>query len=491
MFSPSASAAGRSLKLFVALLIPALVLPLSLRSFAPKVGNASSHREAPFIATDPQADNTDVYAFRSPDKPDTVTLIGNWNPFQEPAGGPNFFFFSEDIRYYINVDNDGDARPDIRYLFRFKSHDQRKDTFLIATQPLTSLRDKNRQFFQTYTVTRIKDGRRTVLGRNILVPPNNIGPRTTPDYENNFGRPAVTRIDKNHRVFAGQRDEPFFVDLGSAFDLAGLRPFNTQHEEPLPPSQGVDGFAGFNIDTIAIQAPITGLTRNGKAANNEEAKNAVIGVWASTDRRSLRVLSPGGETVKESGPWVQVSRLGFPLINELQVPAVRKDRYNGLTPRQDKRFLLDYIKNPELGRDIYTKYYNVEVPPPPRRDLVAVVLQGIDGVNRPPKSRPSDQLRLNMAVPPTPFLEQNRLGFFAGDRAGFPNGRRPADDITDVTLLLFGGGTSLTPEFNMPPNNILTDGVDENDVPFLQRFPYLAPPLVGYEHEHHRKQPVQ
>ncbi len=490
MFSPSASASSRA-KLFVALLIPALVLPLSLRSLSPSAGNASSHREAPFIATDPQADNTDVYAFRSPDKPGTVTLVGNWNPFQEPAGGPNFFFFDERTRYYLNVDNDGDARPDIRYLFRFKTHDQRKDTFLIATRPLTSLRDKDLQFFQTYSVTRIKNGRRTVLGRNLRVPPNNIGPRTTPDYENNFGRPAISRIAKEHRVFAGQRDDPFFVDLGSVFDLDGLRPFNANHEEALPPMQGVDGFAGFNIDTIAIQVPIPALTRDGKMATKEDGKNAVIGVWASTERRSVRILSPGGEHVKESGPWVQISRLGFPLVNELQVPAVRKDRYNGLRPRQDKRFLLSYIKHPELGRDVFTKYYGIEVPETPRPDLVAVVLKGIKGINRPPTSRPSDQLRLNMAVPPTPFLEQNRLGFFAGDRAGFPNGRRPADDVTDTTLRVFSGGYEMTPRFNEPPNNILSDGVDENDVPFLQRFPYLAPPLVGYEHEHHRKQPLQ
>lgn len=490
MFSPSASASARA-KLFVAVLIPALVLPLSLQSLRPPAGNASSHREAPFIATEAQADNTDVYAFRSPDKPGTVTLIGNWNPFQEPAGGPNFFFFNDRTRYYLNVDNDGDARPDVRYLFRFKTHDRRKDTFLIATRPVTSLRDKDLQFFQTYRVIRIKNGRRTVLGRNLRVPPNNIGPRTTPDYENNFGRPAISRIAKEHRVFAGQRDDPFFVDLGSVFDLAGLRPFNANHEEVLPPSQGVDGFAGFNIGAIAIQVPIPALTRDGKMATKENGKNAVIGVWASTERRSVRILSPGGEHVQESGRWVQISRLGFPLVNELQVPAVRKDRYNGLRPRRDRRFLLGYIKRPELGRDVYTNYYDIEVPQTPRRDLVAVVLKGINGINRPPTSRPSDQLRLNMAVPPTPFLQQNRLGFFAGDRAGFPNGRRPADDITDTTLRIFSGGYQLTPRFNEPPNNILSDGVDENDVPFLQRFPYLAPPLLGYEHEHHGKQPVQ
>ncbi len=480
-----------ALRLPAALIAAALALILSFQALAPSGGNASSHREAPFIATDPQADNTDVYAFRSPDKPSTVTLAGNWNPFQEPAGGPNFFFFGERVRYYINVDNDGDARPDVRYLFRFKNHDRRRDTFLIATQPLTSLGDKDRQFFQTYSVTRIKNGHRRVLGRNLPVPPNNIGPRTTPDYENNFGRPAVRKIDKGHRVFAGQRDDPFYVDLGSAFDLAGLRPFNANHKEPLPPSQGVDGFAGFNIDTIAIQAPITELTRNGKMASKENAANAVIGVWSSTERRSMRVLSPGGENVKETGPWVQVSRLGFPLVNELEVPALRKDRYNGLKPRQDKRFLLDYIKHPELGREIFTKYYDIEVPATPRRDLVSVVLKGIEGVNRPPKSRPSDQIRLNMAVEPTPFLEQNRLGLFAGDPAGFPNGRRPIDDITDITLRIFSGGYELTPNFDRPPNNILGDGVDENDVAFLPLFPYIAPPLQGYEHVHHMKQPVQ
>jgi hypothetical protein len=479
------------MKLPAALVVAALAVTLGVKAFAPTVGSASSHREAPYIATDSQADNTDVYAFRSPDKPSTVTLAANWNPFQEPAGGPNFFFFSESIRYYINVDNDGDARPDIRYLFEFKSHDLRRDTFLIATQPLTSLRDENRLFFQTYKVTRIKDGSRTVLGRNLPVPPNNIGPRTTPDYENTFGQPAVRRIDKGHKVFAGQRDEPFFVDLGSAFDLAGLRPFNANHKEVLPPTNGVDGFAGFNIDTIAIQAPITALTNNGERALKENGSNAVIGVWSSTERRSVRIISPGGENVKESGRWVQVSRLGFPLVNELLVPALRKDRYNGLRPRQDKRFLVDYIKNPELGRDIYTMYYDIDVPPTPRRDLVAVVLQGMEGVNRPPVSRPSDQLRLNMATEATPFLQQNRLGFFAGDRAGFPNGRRPIDDITDIELRIFAGGYALQPDFDRTPNNILVDGVDENDVPFLQRFPYLAPPIQGYEHEHHRKQQLQ
>ena len=201
---------------------------------------ASSHREAPLISADPLADNTDVYAFVSPDAPDTVTLIANWIPLEAPAGGPNFYKFGDDVLYQLNIDNDGDAKDDIVYEFRFKTHIQNRKTFLYNTGPISSLDDPNFNIRQTYSVTRIDRHGRAVLGTGLATPPVNVGVRSTPTYET-LADAAIHTLSDGSKVFAGQRDDPFFVDLGSVFDLLGLRPFNPAHLVPLPPAPGVDG----------------------------------------------------------------------------------------------------------------------------------------------------------------------------------------------------------------------------------------------------------
>jgi len=464
-------------------------MALLLAAVAP--GGASSHREAPLISQDPVADNTDVYAFVSPDRPDTVTLIGNWIPLEEPAGGPNFYKFGDDVRYQLNIDNDGDAVDDITYEFRFNTRVVNRNTFLYNTGPITSLDDPDFNIRQTYSVVRrVRGGPDVLIGSDIPTPPVNIGPRSTPNYEA-LAAQAVKPLPDGSKVFAGQRDDPFFVDLGSAFDLLGLRPLNQAHVLPLPQQAGVDGVGGFNTHTIALQVPITQLTKNGLAPTGPSDPNAIIGVYSHTQRRQVRVLSDTGADPDQSGHFVNVSRLGMPLVNEVIIPLKDKDRWNASDPVNDSQFL-QYVQNPEPGRLIPALYPGVNVPSPPRNDLVSVFLTGLAGLNQPPNVRPSEMIRLNMAIPPVkfkesrPFANENHLGVIANEPSGFPNGRRLADDVTDVELRAIAGGTPLTPAFNVAPNNILGDGVNGNDRPFLPQFPYVATPWQGYEHNHHK-----
>src|SRR5947199_2493311 len=267
----------------------ALGLGALLLSPAVPTARASSHREAPLISQDPEADNTDTYAFVSPDRNDTVTIIANYIPLEEPAGGPNFASFGDDVLYAINIDNTGDGHEDISYQFHFKTKIRDKDTFLYNTGPIDSLDDPNWNMPQTYSVRRVQNGTSTVLGRNIPTPPVNVGPRSTPHYEA-LAAAAVTDLPGGIKVFAGQRDDPFFVDLGSVFDLAGLRPFNGAHLIPLDPGPGVDGVGGFNTHSIVIQVPIDQLTRDHRMPSGPDDPTAVIGVYASASRKRVRIL---------------------------------------------------------------------------------------------------------------------------------------------------------------------------------------------------------
>src|SRR5262245_4864514 len=262
-------------------------------------GTASSHREAPLISQDPTADNTDVYAFVSPDRPDSVTIIANYIPLEQPAGGPNFPAFDDNALYEIHIDNDGNGKDDITYQFRFHTETRNPNTFLYNTGPIDSLNDPDWNRPQTYTVTRVKGSGRDVLGKDIPTPPDNIGPRSTPSYDT-LAAAAVTTLPGGIKVFAGQRDDPFFVDLGSIFDLAGLRPFTSLHAIPLPNGPGHDGVAGFNTHTIAIQVPTSQLTR---------ANKPTIGIYASASRPAFRILRKDGRDDEDEGQWVQVSRL--------------------------------------------------------------------------------------------------------------------------------------------------------------------------------------
>jgi hypothetical protein len=453
------------------------------------LARASSHREAPLIAADPLADNTDVYAFVSPDATDRVTLIANWIPLEAPAGGPNFYKFGDDVLYRINIDNDGDARDDIVFEFRFTTRIQNRNTFLYNTGPISSLDDPNFNVRQTYSVTRIDHHRRTLLGADLATPPVNVGRRSTPDYEV-LADAAVHVLSDGSKVFAGQRDDPFFVDLGSVFDLLGLRPFNPAHLIPLPGAPGVDGLKGLNVHTIALQVQKSMLTHDGSAGTDPGNTNSIIGVYSTTLRRRLRVDEghdegrPGvdegqGEGHQEDNEqWVQVSRLGMPLVNEVVIPLGLKDRFNASDPREDSQFA-SFVMNPEPARLIPVLYPGLKVPPAPRSDLVAIFLTGIPGLNQPAKVRPSEMIRLNMAFPPSGTPD--RLGLLAGQNDGFPNGRRLGDDVVDIELRALAGATPFTPAFNVSPNNLLGDGVNQNDRSFLPAFPYVAPPFAGFE----------
>jgi hypothetical protein len=450
------------------LALPVLVAALALGVTSVGVGGASSHREAPLIAADPVADATDTYAFVSPDKPDTVTLVGNWVPFEEPAGGPNFPHFGDDVRYDFDVDNNGDNVPDVVYRFTFKTTVGNGDTFLYNTGPIDSIDSKNLNVKQTYTITQVKGGKSSVLVSDVPVAPANIGPRSTPNYDQ-LASAAIKELPGGGQVFAGPRDDPFFVDLGSVFDLLGLRPLNQAHAIPLPSGPGVDDLKGYNVHSIALQVPTASLTANG---------DPVIGVWTETYRRAERVTGSDG-TIANRGKWVQVSRLGMPLVNEVVIPLGKKDAFNASKPTGDSQFL-PFVQDPEPSRLIPMLYPGVKVPPTPRKDLVSIFVTGIDGVNKPKNVKGGEMLRLNTSTPPTAAASQNPLGLLAGQMDGFPNGRRLGDDVTDIELRALAGGTPFTADFNVAPNNALTDGVDANDVPFLAAFPYLATPHQGY-----------
>jgi hypothetical protein len=469
-------------------LLFAITLLFSISAFA------SSHREAPLITEDPTMDNTDVYAFRSPDAPDTITLIANFSPLSEASNGPNFYRFSPAGIYEIHIDNNGDGKEDITYQFQFRTDVRDATTFLYNTGPVLTLDSANLNVRQFYTVTRIVGGRRTGAGTNLgttfQVAPANIGPKSTPDYASLANAAVFTLPNGGGKVFAGPRDDPFFVDIGSIVDLATLRPIQQLHKVP-PLAQsapGVDGLKGFNVQEIAIQIPISQLVAGGTAPTDPTAANAVIGVWSTSSRSRLTVLNAGSSGRQALGGFAQVSRLGMPLVNEVVMSLKFKDIFNASEPSGDfplfntNTEFKNRVLDPELAK-LFNLLYGVDVPPAPRNDLVQVFLTGIPGKNQPPNVVPAEMLRLNVAVPVTATANINRLGVIAGDLGGFPNGRRLADDVVDISLRVVAG--VLVPGFDKSPNNALTDGVDTNDKPFLSTFPYTALPLSGFDSRPH------
>jgi hypothetical protein len=446
------------------------------------------------------ADNTDVYAFVSPDRPDTVTIIANYIPLEEPAGGPNFHSFDDNVLYEIHVDNDGNARDDVTFQFRFRTKVRNPNTFLYNTGPIDSLSDPDWNMPQTYRVRQITDRHRTTIGRNLPTAPANIGPRSTPAYEA-LRAEAVQMLPNGIKVFAGPADDPFFVDLGSVFDLAGLRPFNALHAIPLVTAAGIDGVGGFNTHSIAIQIPINQLTRDRQLPSGANDPDAVLGIYASASRPRVWIdeddHDQDDEDRDDERQYVQVSRLGNPLINEVVIPLGQKDRWNRSDPDDDARFLIRYT-SPEVTRLENALYAALDDAPETQRgDLVAVLLTGVPGLNFTGNTR-ADLLRLNVAIPPKgPVGTGDRLGVLSGDFAGFPNGRRLEDDVTDIDLRAFacGYGPVVGPliesfgfcagSANRSPNNLLGDGVDVNDRVFLAEFPYVAIPHQGYDHAHH------
>jgi hypothetical protein len=457
----------------------------------------ASHREAPLISADAAADHTDVFAWVDGSSPSRVDLAVDVSPMQDPAGGPNFWLFDPAVRYDIKIDNDRDARADITYSFRFTTHVRNQGTYLYNTSPVTSRADADLNVFQTYTITKTKEGGRPqVIGRDVYTAPINVGPRSTPQYGATAAG-SVKSLPFGVKAFAGQRDDPFFVDLGSIFDLGGLRPFNGAHVLPLDPAAGIDDLQANNVLTIALQVPIYQLTR-GAAIYPKTDPRATIGVWAANYRQSTTVIGADG-TVSRTGSWRQVSRMGNPLINEVVIPRGLKDRWNSRAPQYDRAFERYYLK-PELAGLINFLYPTLpNTRTTNRTDLSLILLNGLPGLNSTGGVK-ADLLRLNTGIPACTADRADddsgscrRLGAFyenAADLAAWPNGRRPSDDVTDMEIraIADGYGAQLNALFGVPnlsPNNTLGDGVDENDVSFLSTFPYIAVPNDGYDHDHH------
>jgi hypothetical protein len=460
------------------------------------LASASSHREAPMIGNDPAADGTDVYAFVSPDKPDTVTMIMNVWPFEAPMGGPNFFGFDPKVRYNLHIAQAGHNKDDITYRVEFTTKVDNPNTFLYNTGPFATDTDPGLNVHQFAQVTKVvRGGGETVLASNLPVQPVNIGPHSNPqqiggkDTSNSAGgvtgSAEISTLPNGEGVFyAGQRADPFFVDLG-VFDLLALRPFDALHKVvPLAAEPGVNSLAGFNVQTIALQVPMTNLTTDGQAAR-ADGSNSIIGVWATTERRQMRVLSLSGFGDDQSGDWVQISRLGMPLVNEVVVPLAFKDHFNASAPADDEQFLpavqFPDSKGTQLPH-LVNALYGVAVPAEPRNDLVTIFLTGIPGLNQPANVQASEMLRLNMGVAPSAGVGHgNRMGVLGGDTAGFPNGRRLEDDVTDIEIQAIAGASPFTPDFNKAPNNLLGDGVNTSDQPFNAAFPYVSQPYRGFD----------
>ncbi len=445
---------------------------------------ASSHREAPGIAADPAIDATDLYAFVSPDKTNTVTLIANYVPLEAPYGGPNFFGFADwpAAQYEIHVDNNGDAVEDLTFLFQFRTETANDKTFLYNTGPITVGSDAKKpyaglnvyQYYRLYLVRgpqKAGEKQALLLGEYLPVAPNNVGPKSIPDYG---PLAAVRDVKEGVRVFAGPRDDPFFINLGRTFDLLNVDPVLPGGRDE-DAGKAPDHLRNFNVHSIALQVPIPLLMgAGGKAATTAwpvpvDDPSAMIGVWTTASRAKTWSLSASKR--EASGDFVQVSRLGMPLVNEVVIPRGQKDIFNGSSPKDDGQFL-SYVTTPELA-GVLNALFKVKVPANPRSDLVQVFLKGVPKLTE--KGVPCEYLRLNMAVPPS--ATPNRLGLLAGQQDGFPNGRRLGDDVVDIALRVVAG--ALDPKFNVAPNNQLGDTVVKNDKPFLANFPYLAPPTDG------------
>ena len=470
----------RKFSLIAALVAAAIAVPLSI---------GSSHREAPNIMLDPAADNTDTYAFTAKDAPGAVTIVANWIPGEVPANGPNFFRFDDRALYYTNIDNTGDGRPDIRYRFKFKTTVRNKNSFLYAAPNTTGYAQLN--VIQTYSIAREtykrKRGKKTkvrvrTIARGLPVAPPNIGPKTFPNYAA-FTAGAIRSLPGGGKVFAGQRDDPFFVDLGGTFDAINVRDLTGNK------GSGKDDLSGMSIHTTVLQLPERLVTKDRKSVASASAGNAVVGVWSTTERRALEVtnagFASGSPAVIRSGKgkrkarkknkYVQVSRLGNPLVNEVVIPLGRKDQFNRTTPNRDAELYGKFVVKPELAA-ILNALFKINAPENNRTDIVQALLQGLPGLNQHKgiKGPPAvDTLKLNLGTPPAAGAE-NRFGVIGGDNAGFPNGRRLGDDVVDIELQVVAG---LLKGNKVP----LGDGVDRNDKAFLPTFPYLAAPDSGFD----------
>ncbi len=463
----------------------------------------SSHKEAPMISKDPVADSTDVYAFVSPENDGTVTILANYVPLQDPDGGPNFFEFGSDVLYEIHIDNTGSGTPAITYQFNFTATITDPGTFLYATGPIKSLTDPNWNRRQTYTVTKVQNGKSTRLspqgGGALSCPPCNIGYRSTPNYSN-LSSAATYRLSSGEQVFAGQRAEGFFVDLGSIFDLGDLRPLSPAHVIRGMAAAGINSIADKNVHSIALRVPISSLTSNGVMPSGANDPHAVIGVYTTASRQQL-TLRNGDGTDTLSGAYVQISRLGSPLVNEVVVPMNLKDFFNSQPPVNDgPNGFGPAVQHPELQKLLPGLYpgafNNLKAYTKPRADLVAIFLTGIPGSVIGPGfgygtyqggKVPAEMLRLNMGIravsPGQPGY--STLGLLGNDVSGFPNGRRVTDDVVTIELMAVAGATIPLVDKSFTPDPVVTTGKVNQDVPsnalaYQGVFPYLADPHPGF-----------
>lgn len=467
----------------------------------------SSHREAPQISKDPVADSTDLYAFVSPDHSGTVTILANYIPLQGPDAGPNFFEFGGAVVYDIHIDNDADAQAEITYRFQFSTTVENPASFLYNTGPITSLTSSNWNRRQFMTVSRIVNGKLTVIGEKLPLPPCNVGPLSIPDYPA-LAAAAVHKLPSGEVVFAGQRAEGFYVDLGAIFDLGNLRPFQELNNfSPFTKgAPGVNSGKKLNVHSIAIQIPKTMLTSDGSNPANPSSQTSVIGVWTAAYRPQVRLYETGTGVPIDVGPWIQISRLGNPLFNEVIVPMGEKDAWNGMEPSADSAFA-EYVAHPELANLLPVLYHApgststlfpnlaaLNKSGAARADLEAILLTGIPsgivtGFQNYTGPVQADMLRLNMAIPPA--TSPSNLGIIGGDLAGFPNGRRVFDDVVTIELRAIAGATYPLVDSSYRPDAAageVSEGLTSSagDLSamgtenYLSSFPYLGVPHSGY-----------
>jgi hypothetical protein len=456
----------------------AVAAALAAGGVAATVGVTSSHREAPKILTDPTADNTDVWAYTAKDAPGSLTVVANWIPLEEPAGGPYFGKLDPKARYYVKIDNTGDGFEDVAYRWQFKQRFRNPNSFLYAAPQVTSADDPDINFVQTYDLykeeynsrRRLTDVKR--IASNVPVAPDNVGPKTIPNYEQ-VSNSAIASVRGGGKTFVGPADDAFFVDLGAIFDGINI-------DKPGRPNIGLgnqgggkDDVSSYNVHSFALQVPEAEVTRNGRSVRDMNASNAVVGVWATTERHATQVL---GKRARKND-YVQVSRLGNPLINEVIIPIGQKDKFNRTSPSDDLQNFGQFALNPEPARLLNALFPQLpDIKETNRTDIVQALLTGVPGLTQIGRNpAPADTLKLNLGVPPA--ATENRFGVLAGDVAGFPNGRRLGDDVVDIELRVIAGALLTADQGGQQIP--LGDGVDQNDKPFRSSFPYVALPTDG------------
>jgi hypothetical protein len=467
---------------------------MALFVLAPTGLLASSHREAPISALDHSADVTDWYAFVSYDHPDRVTMILNVDGFLEPSNGPNYFPFDPNVLYEMKVDNNRDGVEDITFQFRFKTEVRQPGVFtgfvggIGGIPPITSLSGPGSEGLslrQSYSVTMVKNGVSTDLtdGQTLYAVPSNVGPLTMPKYRELF-KQGIYELDNDVRVFAGTVDDPFYIDLGAAFDslnfrmgVGGVLPAAEDADDSH--NYAPDSVAGFNVNSIVLEVPIIMLTVDGQLHLASD-KNAVIGTYGATSRQRITIRRSTGK-LDSAGQWRQVNREGNSLLNELIIGTGSKDRFSVDDPEHDKQFA-NFFLDPLLAH-LFASILNIPVPPAPRTDLLPLVQYRAPicpGCGPQDGGPIADLLRLNTGIPPTPVGSQKRLGFLAGDLAGFPQGRRPVDDVVDIAARAVVGVLADPVKYGAR----IGDGVNINEDGYGTAFPYVTPAHSGRNSHH-------